>query len=90
MHIFSLFFLAAYEAKLRQEAMLIRQAKMDEIQKREKEAAAAARERLEVARKEREARIDLEQQRRKNQEVVDAALKKIYLERQARAEKVCP
>ena len=63
---------------------------MDEIQKREKEAAAAARERLEVARKEREARIDLEQQRRKNQEVVDAALKKIYLERQARAEKVCP
>ena len=85
-----MFFLAAYEAKLRQEAMLIRQAKMDEIQKREKEAAAAARERLEVARKEREARIDLEQQRRKNQEVVDAALKKIYLERQARAEKVCP
>ena len=62
---------------------------MDEIQKREKEAAAAARERLEVARRERESRIDLEQQRRKNQEIVDAALRKIYLERQARVEKVC-
>ena len=81
--------MAAYEAKLRQEALLVRQAKMEEIQKREAAAAAAARERLEVARKEREARIDMEQQRRKQQEIVDAALRKIYLERQARVEKVC-
>ena len=84
-----MFSLAAYEAKLRQEALLVRQAKMEEIQKREAAAAAAARERLEVARKEREARIDMEQQRRKQQEIVDAALRKIYLERQARVEKVC-
>ena len=90
MILYDVFSLSAYEAKLRQEAMLVRQAKMEEIQKREAAAAAAARERLEIARKEREARIDMEhQQRRKQQEIVDAALKKIYLERQARVEKVC-